>query len=149
MSFSTSKAKKTRVIFDFLESGRRRVRPAVKLALEPSQSDAEFTANIGYGHLNHFRRFLGRETAEEPHLQQTGFAGILPFERVERVIEGDGDGRALQNGITRLIERALRFGSTAFDGVPLAGMIDENLPHHLGGHSEKMRAALIIRLLLT
>ena len=112
--------------------------------MEPDARSSPFAFCGGGRDVDHTRGFFDGEATEKAELDDLALARIERSETLHGVIEGQqiefwfaGDGGGLVDHQSDGVSAALGRGTPS-------GVIDEDLPHHLRGHGEKVDAVLPI-----
>lgn len=110
--------------------------------MEPGPGHPPFAFNGGSGNAHYFGGLLNGETSEESELDELSLIRVERLQAVERLIEFvEGDFR--DRGETdAVVDRENLCVATALLRTLVAGVVDENAPHQLGGHAEEVGAAL-------
>src|SRR5215469_12487745 len=117
-----------------LKEPHARERP---VALDGARSDAEDA-----------RHFLYGEATEVTHLDDLGLAGVELFEAREGFFEKQELGGALFGDSDSFIEVNANLLAATHGGVVLAGVIDEDAAHHVGGKADEVCVVLPLDVLL-
>lgn len=93
-------------------------------------------------------RFLDRQTAEEPQLDEPGLLGIDGGQPGERRVDRQQINGSLLTGDEPLVQRDPRVVTAPLLRAPRAGPLDEDLPHRDRGNGDETRTCLPILLLV-
>jgi hypothetical protein len=106
------------------------------------------TADLRERYPGGFGRFFSGKPSKETHLDQPRLGGVLPSEFLKSVIYREEDRWTINWYVSGFIDRNVNCPATPLSGLAGPGMIDQNLAHHLGSHTHKMTAALVVWLIL-
>src|ERR1700722_7119474 len=100
-----------------------------QLTPEPRLCNAPLALDRGGREPDDVRGLLDTEPREKPHLDDSCLLWIACRKRVERLVQGDHVGRALDVGQHRLFERNRFDAAATFGSVATATVVDEDAPH--------------------
>src|SRR5579871_1023036 len=120
---------------------RRPSRPTGQFAVEPRPGGTPIAHHGDRRDFEHFRGLFHTESAKEAHFDYLHLAGILPRQRVHRVIQGYQVGSPIVAHHGRFFQRYVLYIAPAFQ-IVAARMVHQDAPHQLRRDSEEMCAIL-------
>ena len=91
--------------------------------------------------------FAHAQAAEEAQFDDTGFAGIESGESAQGLVESDELGATLRSEVGNLVEVDARGVATPFGRGAFSGGVEQDVPHHLGGHGKEVSAVLPVDII--
>src|ERR1051325_9608125 len=110
--------------------------------MQPSAGKTPLAFDSSLRGVHQTRDFLNRKTRKEAQFNNSALSWVDLLQLLQTSVESQQLARLLWRKHEGLIQRDLLPGPAPFFSVPVAGMINQNATHHLGGSRKKVGAIL-------
>ena len=108
--------------------------------MEPRFGQSPITHHGDRRHSQRFGRLFNAQPSKIPQFSDPAFTLIERRQNSQSIIQSNQVFRSLIRHGQPLIKRHSQLSTTAFCVVPLASIVNQNHPHHLGCHGEEVSA---------
>ena len=115
---------------------------ASQLAVQPGPGHRPRALDGGGGEAHRRRRFLDRHPAEVAQLDHAGMALVEAGQSLERLVEREHVDRRRRHGRDEVVQGEPHGATAPLARGACARVLDQDLPHRMGGDAEEMRAVL-------
>ncbi len=123
------------------------IRDSIQFAAEPSSRQFPIAFHSRVPDAQNLGRLFYRESPKEAQFDDPALLRIHNSQFIQGIMHGQKIRIRLSGNTIRIRQReAVAVGAAALGCVALAGMVDQNAAHQLGGNTQELRAVLPSRL---
>ena len=114
----------------------------LQLPEEPCLRQAPVPSHGSHRHVEHVRRFLQAQSAEESQLDDAALPRVQCLQGLQRVIQCHEIDAPVAADVRRLRQRDVKLAAAAFRAVSRPRHVDQDTAHDLRGHGKEVGAVL-------
>src|SRR5690242_7350076 len=113
---------------------------ATQLPAQPSSGEIPIPDHCVRRNSQHFGRFFYAQTTKEAHFEDSALAFVGLCKALQREIQAHNLFHLVRREDYCSLYRNVKRTASTLLAAPQPRVVDENVPHHLGGDGEKVRA---------